>query len=159
MLVIIVALYPCNHAIPYPLLKIILSFPLVILLHVFPNKDMSLQMISQWWEMRWHVWHCVDFSLKVPYFYIYFPIPYDKVPALTFPSWFFPLKTAYFSAFCRQGSSHLCLFSPPCSITSCQPLKLMSKVMTGLLLRRLRHSRGLVRVAKVVITREKNPHL
>ena len=47
MLVIMVALYPYNHAIPYPLLKIILSFPLVTLLHVFPNKDVSLQMISQ----------------------------------------------------------------------------------------------------------------
>ena len=83
--------------------------------------------------------------------YIFFPFPICKFPPLTYPSWCFPLKTAYFTAFCRQGSGHFDLFIPPCSITPCQPLRLMSKVMTGLLLQRLRHSRGLVRVAKVVI--------
>lgn len=47
MLVISATPSPVLHATPYPLLKNVLSFPLVTLLHVFPNKDISLQMISR----------------------------------------------------------------------------------------------------------------
>ena len=99
-----------------------------------------------------------DHFLQNSLFLYIFSLSLCKFPPLTFPSWFFPLKTAYFSAFCRQGSSHLCLFVPPCSIKSCQPLRLMSKVMTDLHPLKLRYSGGLVREAKVVITRGKSPH-
>ena len=108
--------------------------------------------------MEWHVWHCVIISFKIPCCLYICSLSLCNFPPLTFPSWFFPLKTAYFSAFCRQGSSHLGLFIPPCSITSCQPLRLMSKVMTDHHPLRLRHSGGLVGEAKVVITGGKSPH-
>jgi len=98
------------------------------------------------------------FPSEFPVYIYIFPSPICKFPPLTFPSWCFPLKTAYFTAFCRQGSGHFDLFIPPCSITPCQLLRLMSKVMTDHHLLRLRHSGGLVGEAKVVITRGKSPH-
>jgi len=66
----------------------------------------------------------------------------------------FPLENDILHNILQAGQQSSWLI-PPCSITPCQPLKLMSKVMTDLHPRRLRHSRGLIRVAKVVITREK----
>ena len=101
--------------------------------------------------MRWHVWHCVIISFKVPCFLYIFSLSLYKLLPLTFSSWFFPLKTTYFTAFCRQGSDHFDLFIPPCSITPCQLLRLMSKVMTDLHPRRLRQSGGLVRVASLIM--------
>jgi len=99
------------------------------------------------------------FSFRIPCLYIYiFPFPICKFPPLTYPSWCFPLKTAYFTAFCRQGSGQFDLFFPPCSITPCQPLRLMSKVMTDHHLLRFIHSRGLVGEAKVVTTRGRSLH-
>ena len=135
-----------------PSWKFLLSFPFVIITPIFPNNVL----FCKWWEMEWHVWHCVIISFKIPCWLYIFSLSLCKFPPLTFPSWCFPLKTAYFIAFYRQGSSQFDLFIPPCSITPCQLLRLMSKVMTDHHLLRLRYSGGLVGEAKVVITRGKS---
>jgi len=76
---------------------------------------LSLGPYHTWFRCKWFLKNdkmvCVtfcEFSLKIPVFISHSLL---KIPPLTVPLWFFPLKTAYFSAFCRQRQQFYLPFS------------------------------------------------
>ena len=75
----------------------------------FPNKNISLQMISRW--LRWD--YMFDSLWIVPWkfpVFICFPFLIKKSPPLTFPSWFFPLENSILLSILQAGQQSVVFF-------------------------------------------------